>query len=289
MIFMAWFALATPASATPHRIISLAPSITEIVYALGAGERMVAKTRYCKYPLRSKELPDVGGITDPSPEAILSFQPDLVLISDLTPVAAYEQLKNLGLNVLPITGKGIEGIHENIETIAKALGNKRAGKALSLSIRRKLEEVKKRCKDCSTKTPPKVLMLIGTNSYFCAGQDSFSGQIINLIGGKNIAPESKQNWPQVSMEYILAQNPDIIIVSLAHEKDELKAAWKQKKRWQNHPVWKQVPAVKDNRVYFLKNNMLTIPGPRITSAASILAQHIHGNKRPAAARRDPNK
>ena len=286
---MAWFALVTQATANPQRIVSLAPSITEIVYALGAGDRMVAKTRYCQYPIRSKGLPDVGGITDPSPEAILSHKPDLVLISDLTPVAAYEQLKDLGLNVLPVTGKGIEGIHGNIQTIAEALGDKRAGKALSLSIQRKLQEVKKRCKDRGRESPPKVLMLIGTNSYFCAGKDSFSGQILQLLGAENIAPESKQNWPQVSMEYILAQNPDIIIVSLAHENDELKAAWKQKRNWQNHPVWKQVPAVKNNRVYFLKNNMLTIPGPRITSAASILAQHIHGNKKPAATRRDPNK
>lgn len=277
LVLAALCIVANLSSSPPKRVVSLAPSITEIVYALGAGDTLVAKTRYCTFPEEARRLPDIGGITDPSIEAILAQSPDLVLVSHLTPKPAYGQLKGKGASVLPVTGKGIDGIYGNIRIVADALGKGKEGMELSAKIRHGLENLKRQASGIQEGRRPKALMLLGAGSYFCAGQESFSGEILDLVGAENAAPQGKQRWPQVSMEHILARDPDVIIVSLAHEQQELKAAWQQKKDWQSDPLWQHIGAVKNNRVYFLRDNLLVIPGPRIADAATMLFQHIHGH------------
>ena len=277
LILLGFLFLANAVIAAPGRIISLAPNITEIVFALDAGDRMVARTRYCQYPPAAQKLPQIGGITDPSPEAILALRPDLVIISKLTPLTTYQQLQRLKLPLLAIEETGLDGIYQNIEKISEAIGSPGKGKQLTKTMRESMDHLQKRAGTIAYEDRPKVLLLCGTSSHFCAGPTSFTGEMLERIGARNIAPTITQPWPQLSVERILSQNPQVIIISLAHEKNETRLAREQLETWRKDPLWKQLDAVRQNRVHFIGENKLTIPGPRIAEAASILAKYIHGH------------
>lgn len=276
LVFLGVLVLVNSAFCTPERIITLAPNLTEIVYALDAGDRLVARTRYCVYPPEVTKLPSVGGITDPSPEAILALKPDLVIIGRLTSLSVYKQLQRLNLPMLPLNEIGIQGVHNSIEKIAAALGVSSAGKELSSEIQSSFMRFQEIANSLPESKRPKTLLLTGASSYFAAGRSSFTGELLELIGAKNIVPDTPKPWPQLSVERIVSENPRIIIVSLAHDNNEIEIAKKRLLSWKQDPVWKKVDAVKNNRVFFVRENLLTIPGPRIGEAASILSKHIHG-------------
>lgn len=268
--------LAHTAFSSPKRVITLAPNLTEIVYALDAGDRLVARTRYCVYPPEANKLPSVGGITDPSPEAILALKPDLVIIGRLTSLSVYRQLQRLKLPLLPLNEIGIQGVHNCIDKIASALGISATGDALSSEIRTSFKRFQEMAESLPASKRPKTLLLTGASSYFAAGRSSFTGEILELIGAQNIVPNTPNPWPQLSVERIVSENPRVIIVSLAHDNNEIEIAKKRLISWKQDPVWKKVDAVRNNRVFFVRENLLTIPGPRIAEAASILSKHIHG-------------
>jgi iron complex transport system substrate-binding protein len=271
--------LVNSAVAAPNRIISLAPNITEILFALEVGDRVVARTRYCEYPPAAAKLPQIGGITDPSVEVILALKPDLVIVSKLTPLAAYQQLQRLKLPMLAIEETGLKGVFLNIETIAIAIGKPTEGKKLIHRMQQSMHRLKERALGIAGNQRPRTLLLSGTSSYFCAGKSSFTGEILEMVGAKNVAPATSQPWPPLSIERIMAENPQVIIISLAHQDNEQQLARKQLDAWRKDPLWKQLDAIRNNRVHFIGENMLTIPGPRIAEAASILAKHIHGQTR----------
>ena len=237
---------------------------------------MVARTRYCQHPEEAVQLPQIGGITDPSPEAILAQKPDLVIIGRLTPLSVYRQLQRLNLPILPINTTGVDGIHESIRLIAEALEIPGTGKELSDKIEKSLDIYRKATAEVPVQKRPRTLLLTGTTSYFAAGKGSFAGQILELVGARNIAPDTHQPWPQLSVEKIISENPQVIIISLAHEDNELSIAKDRLESWKSDPLWKKIDAIRNNRVYFVRDNLLTIPGPRIPQAASILSQYING-------------
>jgi len=277
LILLGVLLLTNVSVAAPNRIISLAPNITEILYALDARDQMVARTRYCLYPPEAAKLPQVGGITDPSPEAILALKPDLVIVSKLTPLAAYKQLQRLRVPLLAIEDPGLEGIYTNIEKIAEAIGRPAKGKQLTQQMRKSMNQLKEKATALTPENRPRTLLLCGTSSHFCAGRKSFTGEMMELIGARNIAPATSQPWPQLSIERILSENPEVIIISLAHENNEKRLAKEQLDSWTTDPLWKQLDAIRNNRVHFIGENLLTIPGPRIAEAATLLSQHLHGD------------
>ena len=257
-----------------QRIISLAPSITETLFALGLGDAVVGVTRYCDYPKEAKEKQDVGGYFDPNYESILSLQPDLVVtFAEHEKPRAY--LAERGIRTLTVTHKTVAGIFESIETLGEIGGVRDRAAALAADLRRRVARVSARIPAGSR---PKVMVVKGRDveaktigSLYIAGRGGYYDELLVLAGGENAFTGSVP-FPRVSAEGILKINPDVIVEILGdmngHPLDPRKAvqAWL--------PL-SGVKAVKDGRIHLLLDDFAVIPGPRFALTLERLAQVLH--------------
>jgi iron complex transport system substrate-binding protein len=243
----------------PKRIVVLLPSHTETLYALGAGGKVVARDDYSDYPPQVTSLPKVGGLYNPNLEAILALKPDLVLNSeygDLTP-----KLERAGITVWAGGAQTFDDIYATITTLGRIVNREDAAATLNQKIRlevRDIETVTRAIKKTS------VYYEIDPTPY-SVGPNSFIGQLLTKGGALNIIPASLGDFPQVSPELIVKQNPSVIIgVSCA---DAAK-----------RPGWANIAAIKNNRCYTLspeQDNLVNRPGPRIAQGLRVLARLIN--------------
>lgn len=243
------------AYSAPNRIVSLAPSMTEIVFALGAGDKLVGVTRYCDYPEEAKAISKVGGLYDPSFEAIVSLKPDLVIlqknVSDIS-----SKLDQAGLASLSITQETTDDILKSIELIANVLDKKEAGAKLVLELKNKINSYK-----AQSTSEKKVLIVIGKsvqsdliNRVFIVGKNTFYSELLELAGAQN-AYAGESTYPQVSYEGLISLEPDYIIDLAPEAKDiaNVENLWLR---------LDQLKAVKNRKVRVLNDSFLVHPGPR---------------------------
>lgn len=261
--------------ASCKRIVSLAPSITETLFALGLGDNVVGVTRYCKYPLETAKIKKVGGYSDTNYEAVITLQPDItVLLQEHG--SAGKHLNELGLRTLPVNHKNISGILESIKTIGKACGAEKKADEILEQINEKVSFVTNKTK----KLPrPKVMVTVGRNmgsgslkDIFISGKDGFFDQMIKLAGGINAYVGDTVVFPSVSGEGIMALNPQVIIDMIP---DFNEKGWDEEKAldiWQNLPG---VEAVKNRRVHIFGQDYVAIPGPRFILILEQMARVIH--------------
>jgi iron complex transport system substrate-binding protein len=243
----------------PKRIVVMLPSHTETVYALGAGSKVVARDDFSDYPPQVSSVPKVGGLYNPNLEAIIALKPDLVLNSeygDLTP-----KLERAGITVWAGSPQTFDGIYNTITTLGKIVNREEAAAALNQKLRlevRDVETVTRAIKKTS------VYYEIDPTPY-SVGPNSFIGQLLAKGGALNIIPASLGDFPQVSPELIVKQNPSVIIgVTCA---DAAK-----------RPGWANIAAVKNKRCYTLtpeQDNLVSRPGPRIAQGLRVLARLIN--------------
>jgi iron complex transport system substrate-binding protein len=256
-------ALAPSASVRPaQRIVSLAPSITEILYALDLGARVVGVTSYCDYPPEAATKPKVGALLDPNIEAVLSLRPDLVILF-ATHGAALSALQALELPCLTVSGDTMEQILTSIQTIATACGCAERGTELTAALRRRVDAVARKPRSARL---PRVLVSVGRSmgsgrlqEVYVAGEDGFFSELIRLAGGCNACPERTIRFPLVSPEGIQEMNPDVII-ELAADLDRLSLTAADVVREWN--VVREVSAVRQGRVHVFAEDYVTVPGPR---------------------------
>jgi len=253
-------------SAKPERIVSLAPSHTEVLFALGLNQQVVGVTKYCDYPAEAKQKTQVGGYSDPSVEKIVALKPDLVL-ADSMHKTIVEQLESLKIPVLAIEAKTIGAIPDLIEITGKASGRAEEGRALATSLRREMESIATRTRGLDEKGRPRIYYELWHDPLMSVGPGSYLHDLIVLAGGTNIMAGAKSAYPLASVEVILKADPQVIIYCHGQQKKEDIA---------KRPGWGKLTAVKNGRiVLFPDENIFMRSGPRIAQALKDLAQILH--------------
>jgi iron complex transport system substrate-binding protein len=252
-------------SAYPQRIVSLAPSVTETVFALGFGDRLVGVTTYCDYPAEAKKLPKIGGFMSPSLEVIVAKRPDLVIgVNSATHPVTVREMERLGLKIALISLANVSDILSSIKNIARLLGNSDAGEQLVRKINRQVDEVKKRVA-AAPRRP--TLLAVGLRPLVAVGGKNFIDELITLAGGENIAGSATQPWLNLPDEYVVAKAPQVIIeAGMGSERSESTQHWAD---------LKSIPAVKERRVYAYPSDKILRPGPRIGEGLEEIARLVH--------------
>jgi iron complex transport system substrate-binding protein len=249
----------------PQRIISLAPSITETLFAVGAGDKVVGVTNYCNYPEDAKQLPKVGDSAVIDFEKVVSLKPDLVIATyDWSPREAVEKIESLGLRTLIVHTKNFTDMLDSIVAIGEAVGSEKEASALSSRLRSGWGEIQ------PTVTPasgPHVLLLYGVNPLVAAGKGSLGDELIRQAGGANVFGDSDKAYVTTDYEKVIALGPDVIVqVAMGSETNE--------EALENWARWTSIPAVREGRVFVLDPDLVTRPGPRIIEALDLLRRAV---------------
>lgn len=254
--------------AISNRIVSLSPNITEVLFALGAGPRVIAVTRFCDYPADALALPKIGGFIDPSFEAIVSQRPDLVIGTKNTAAdGVATRLSDAGIAVHLFPMETLADTRSAIQSIATLIGNKKQGDELVTQLDAGLADVAARVQQTQRR---RVVVLFGHRPMVIAGPHTFVDELITLAGGINIAAGAKLAYPTWSPEAVAAALPDVIIDTSMGS--ETVAAADFALQWER---WVDIPAVKRKQIVHLADTSLLRPGPRLVQGLLILAKTIH--------------
>lgn len=248
----------------PQRVISLAPSVTETIFALGAGDKLVGRTDYCNYPKETSSITSIGTLYTPSIEKIVELNPDVIIASTHFKKELLEKFNTLRINVIIVDDQGsIEGLYTNIRKIASIINKAEEAITLIEEMKEKILSVEKRVKGI---TKPTVYYVIGYGEYgdYTAGGDTFISDLIELAGGINIAKDSK-GWAY-SVEKVMEKNPDLLICSMYYN---------TKEGLENANGYSVLPAVKKGNIYTIDNNLIDIQGPRLAEGLEALANILH--------------
>lgn len=252
----------------PMRIISMAPSLTETLFALGLGSRVVGVTNFCNYPPEARKKEKIGGFSNPNLEKIVSLKPDLILATlDGNKKEVIDKLKELGLSVNVTNPRNIEEILGAITQIGQATYQQKRAEELVSSMRRRIETVVKSVK--GLRRPP-VLFIYGEDPLIAAGSGTFANDLIRLAGGRNISEDSWIPYPKYNFEEILIKKPERIFISSMET--TAKAPSKVIERWKK---WSSIPAITKEQVYLINGDLIDRSGPRIVEGLEILARLIH--------------
>ena len=251
---------------TPQRIVSLVPGITEILFALDLGDKVVGVTAHCNYPAEALDKPKVGGYFMTSLEAIIAQDPDIVFSDGHDPVGA--QLEELEVTMVVLQPKDIAGIFQDIELVGEITGKEEEAEEL-------INEMKVRIADVTLKTAaiserPTVFYIIDAtdpSKPWTVGPGSFIDSLIALAGGENIVKVS-QAYLQISLEEVVASDPELIIGTTSHGTAFLPD-------FGNLSVWKEMSAVKEGEIYLIEDDLVSRFGPRIVEGLEEMAKIIH--------------
>jgi iron complex transport system substrate-binding protein len=266
-ILLALIVLASPAAAA-ERIISLAPSITETLFALGLGDKVVGVSTYCDYPPAAEKIDRVGTFLQPNVERILAKRPDLVIaVPSPGNRGSVERLRDLGVTVLIVDPERIAQILDSIRRIADAAGVPEAGAALVARIEADLAAVEAKLRDAPR---PRTLMLVGRTPFVAAGPPTYQGELLERAHATNLVT-GDDAWPRLSLEFIVGQKPEVIIdASMGSEAAPNRSA--ALAFWKDFPT---IPAVRDGRVVGQGASELLRPGPRVAETLATVARFIH--------------
>jgi len=251
----------------PKRVVSLAPNITEIVYALGQAHRLVGATTYSDYPAAAAKLPKVGSYVHLDLERIVSLAPDLCLaIKDGNPKAAASRLESFGIPVYAVDPRNLDSVMGTMSRIGELLQAEKQAEQFVQGMRRRIQAVENLV--AKTDHRPGLFFQIGVSPIVSVGTNTFIHELIVRAGARNLA-EGDTPYPRFSKEQVLGMSPDIIIVtSMARATvfEKIKQDWSQ---------WTNLPAVKNDRIYFKDSSLFNRPSPRLVDALEILVRLIH--------------
>ena len=256
------------------RIISLAPNITEILYALGMEEKIIGVTRYCKYPPEAMKKKKIGGYLDPNYETIAAASPDLVIVfpEQIQPINHFARL---GIKTLTVKHLTIEDILESIMIIGQSCGVPEKADRLVGQLKARIKTIEERTENLDKQ---RVLVCVERNitagtfgAVYIAGQDGFYSKMIELAGGVN-AYTGRIKFPKVGHEGIIAMNPNVIIDVVSDIESRRLDAEQLREQWEELA---EVEAVKKKQVYIFGENYIAIPGPRFILTLEKIAKAIH--------------
>jgi iron complex transport system substrate-binding protein len=249
----------------PQRIVSLAPNHTEILYALGLGDRVVGVTEYCNYPPEAAEKPKVGDFVNIDLEQAVGLEPDLVLATTMHMAETVPALQERGIAVFVIDPQSVAAVLETIRKIGRITGREEAAEALAADMQTRIDAVQERVKDAPR---PKVFWELGPE-LFTVGPGSFINDLIVMAGGENVAADADTPWPQLSVEAIVLKDPDVIVLA-DHNYGQTVEMIKER------PGWEDIRAVKEGNIIEVANDdIVSRPGPRLVEGLEFLAKALH--------------
>jgi iron complex transport system substrate-binding protein len=254
----------------PNRIISLAPSNTEILFALGLADRVVAVTDYCNYPPEAEAKPSIGGFSTPNIEEIVALSPDLLLATSIHEKKIIPQLENKGLTALALSPKTIDGVLEAISLTGKVTGVPENASALATEMRRRIKAVTDKTASLPSEPRPGTFYIVWHDPLMTAGSGTLQDELIEKAGGLNIARELT-DYADISLEAVIVANPDVIIAGAGHGSGQDQPF----QYAQVEPRLRDTSARQNNHVYTIDADLASRPGPRIVEGLEIFAQFIH--------------
>jgi iron complex transport system substrate-binding protein len=263
-------------TSAPERIVSLSPSNTEMLFAVGAGDSVVGVTDFCNYPydftawIEAGNMTSIGNFWQPSVEPIVALEPDLVLASSGSLEAA-ETLKNLGYAVLVVEGQTIEDVLQDVLLVGRATYKNAESVALVTEMRARIDAVVNQAAGATT--TPTVYHEVWNDPLMSVGPNTFIDELITLAGGENIFHDATTSWPMVSSEAIIEKNPDVMFfpdmyMGRANFYETIEAV-------ETRPGWDTITAVQNEALYEIDADIISRSGPRIVDALETLAKMVH--------------
>ncbi len=251
----------------PERIVSLAPNVTEILFELGAGERLVGVTRFCDYPAAAAQIPKVGGIVDVDLEAILAKKPDLVVgtSSGADPKIA-EKLDAADIPYGFVRMDNLAQTYRGVRKIGELVGARDEADELARDMKARITEVAERAKDTE---PPRVLMVFGRDPLIAAGPNTFGHELVELAGGKNVMADAKTAYPKLDIEKVISLDPERIIDATMAGKGLDREFWSE---------YASIDAVANNDVYLIDDPVVLRPAPRLVEGLETIRRAVEGRR-----------
>ena len=258
----------------PTRIVSLAPSITEMLFSMEAGEQLVGVTDFCDYPPEALKKPKVG-YSNPNMESLVALQPDLVIApNDFLKPDVIVKLEQLKIPVFILADKNMEGIFVHIQTLGRIVGHSSKADTVAMQLRQQVAVIQRRIQG---KVPVRTLYVLNSQPLITVGPGSFIDQVIRMAGGANVAAKSATPYPRLSMEAVLQEDPEVLVFPVG------KAEGISESEQQTWRQWLTMTAVKQGRLHQISADWLNRPGPRIARGLEALAEILHPDS-PAGSR-----
>jgi iron complex transport system substrate-binding protein len=251
----------------PKRVVALAPSITEIIFALGKQDRLKGTTQFSNYPAQAAKLPKVGSYVRLDLERIVALNPDLcIAIKDGNPKAIIDRLQSLNIPVFAVNPRNLESLLQTIQQIGAILNASSKAKTMVEDMRSRLQRVDDLVSTIEHR--PRVFIQIGISPIISAGSNTFINELIVRAGGINVAADSS-GYPHFSREQVLALAPEVLIITTMARSgafEKAKADWTR---------LSHMPAVRNNRIYMADSDVFDRPSPRLFDALEILTRLLH--------------
>ena len=252
----------------PQRIVSHVPNITETLFALGLGEKIVGVSDYCDYPEEAGLKPSVGNYYNPSIENIVSLDPDLVLTDGHS--ESIKQLDSLGITYIVIDPKDFDGIFKDIELVGKVTGTEREASKLIEDMQDSISRVLTLVEAAPRVRVFYVIDATDLTLPWTGGPGSFIDTLITMAGGENVAARALGAWVQLSIEEVVSSDPEVIILPAKHG-----TAFTSPEELRGHPAWRGITAVKQGSIYIIDGDLVDRPAPRIVQGLEEISRIIH--------------
>ncbi len=256
--------------ANVRRIVSLAPNLTETIYALGAQDRLVGVTDFCDFPPEAKQKTKVGGGVNPSVEQIVALKPDLVLAAkSMNRKETVEALEQLGIPVYGTAPVTVEDVIQSVRRIGEAIGAREAGDSLSASLRARLDALKEKL---AARTPRRALFVVWVDPLITIGRQTFLADALRLAGAESVV-DLPQEWPRIGLEEVVKLQPEYLIFADSHS-DGADLASARARELAERPGWRGLDAVRERRIAVI-SDAVNRPAPRLIDAIEQLARLLH--------------
>lgn len=246
------------------RVVSLAPNLTENIFAVGAGERLVGVTTFCNYPEQAKTIAKIGDTMNPNMESIVALKPDIVFVSTASQIEAFmKTLEANGIAVYVMDPDSLEGVFHNLRQFGELFGTQETADELVADLQKRVSYVWDKV---GKEKPVRVFVQISKEPLFTVGKPSFLTAVLEKAGAESVTADVATAFPKLNPEAALALNPDAIIISESPDNQEPNGAFKSS------------PAVKNGRIYKVSADLLSRPGPRLVDALEQIAVDLHPEK-----------
>lgn len=243
------------------RAVSLAPNLTENIFAVGAGDSLVGVTTFCNYPEEAKKIQKVGDTINPNLETIVALKPDIVFVTTASQIEAFTNtLDQNGIAVYVTNPNSLDGVFQNLEQLGELFGTGDKARKLIADLQKRVGDVWQKMKD---EKPVRVFIQISKEPLFTIGKQSFMNGVVEKAGGESVTAKVETAYPKLSKETALALNPDAIILSASDDNRE------------PNEVFQNSPAVKNRKVFSVDADILSRPGPRLVDALEQIANDLH--------------
>lgn len=259
----------------PRHLVSLAPSVTETLFAMGMGDHLKAVTDWCVVPENTTGVGRIGSLDQPNREIIAGMQVDLVLGSNLTPLSVYQQFAETGQKALALDFSNREQAMQAIKDLGKILGVPGQSLELHRRLQDRFRTLQERIARNQRQPPLRVLLVYDPEQLSSAGRGSWVGDLLDECGVDNLAARADSPWPRLSAEAMIALDPEIVIWARdTHNGMTGDSGWEALR---THPAWQLTTAVKENRLVDVDGALFLVPGPRMVDALEALARVIYRN------------